>query len=79
MGDMTSEPEYVAALIALHRLELARAEALLLLYRDRLEDAGISVPDTTGEEALERFRFAFLQAGLNDSMMHNELHQEAWR
>lgn len=56
-----------------HRDELARVRAKLVLYRRFIEDHGLTPPDATGAEALERFRHAFEVAGLDDDWQHPEL------
>lgn len=63
----------LARLTQEHRHELAKLTALLVRYREVIEDAGLVPPDETGAEALARFRFAFEAAGLSDTMQHPEL------
>jgi hypothetical protein len=66
-------PHILSSLSQAHRQELAHARALLLRYREALEDAGLKPPTEDGAEALARFRHAFQIAGLRDDHQHNEL------
>lgn len=71
--------EILAALTYAHRQELSEAHALIVRYRYVLEEHGITPPDDTGKEALDRFRHAFQMAGMYDSMQHPELLAGPWR
>lgn len=66
-------------LTQLHRQELAEVRALLLAYRACLLRHGIEPPDTTGAEALERFRLAFSVAGLADPGQYHEWLEGNWQ
>lgn len=61
------------ALSQAHREQLAQAAALLVLYREFIEDHGLEPPTQDGREALERFRNAFRVAGYADTLQHPEL------
>ena len=39
-----------------HRVELAKAQMLLVRYREVMEEHGIEPPDMTGEELLQMWR-----------------------
>lgn len=67
------EARVLGALTHLHREEQARLAALVVRYREFIEDHGLEPPDDSGAEALARFRHVFRLAGLNDDLQHNEL------
>jgi hypothetical protein len=56
-----------------HRYEIAKLEALVIRYREFIEDHGLTAPDDSGAEALRRFRVVFEIAGLWDPLQHPEL------
>lgn len=56
-----------------HRVELAEVRALQVRYREFIVAHGLTPPDDTGQEALERFRGAFIAAGFDDPLQHPEL------
>lgn len=62
-----------ARLTQAHRVELAECRALVVRYREFIEDHGLTPPDDTGAEALARFRVMFERFGLDDPDQHNEL------
>lgn len=70
--------EVVAWLAEAHRIELSKLHALVIRYREFIEDNGLDPPDDSGQEALERFRHVFEKAGHLDELQHPELLADWW-
>lgn len=73
MADRVDVAAILAALRHEHRVELAQVRALVVRYREFIVAHGLTPPDDTGQEALERFRAAFVAAGFDDPLQHPEL------
>lgn len=73
MADSVDVGAILAALRLEHRIELAQVRALQVRYREFIVAHGLTPPDDTGQEALERFRAAFVAAGFDDPLQHPEL------
>jgi len=70
--------ETVAWLNTAHRVEMSKLHALVIRYREFIEDNGLTPPDDTGHEALTRFRHVFEKAGHLDELQHPELLADWW-
>ena len=70
--------EVVAWLTQAHRYEMSKLHALVIRYREFIEDNGLTPPDESGHEALMRFRHVFEKAGHLDELQHPELLAPWW-
>ena len=79
--DAVSLEVYAHAIMALEterRVSESELVAEIVMLRALLDEAGVTIPITTGAECLRRIRVLFLAAGFDDPEQHSELTAEWW-
>lgn len=76
--DDLASARVLSALSQHHREEIAQLRALLVRWREHMEQHGLQPPDDTGAEALLRFQAALKAAGVNDPLQYHEWREGSW-